>query len=173
MSTNDAECQTKARKIGGWLGAGIFFALWLLSSVGIVSAAVAGVISWLILERLVLWATCGLPEKAPPMSAEEAAALRSTGKVAAPAPAKPVAAAPKAAPAPVAAPVKAAEPAKAEPVKAEPVKVAEPVKAAEPVKPAPVLEPAIAAAAPAAAPAAPARGPAAPAGGKKGRPGKR
>ena len=162
MSTNDAECQTKARKIGGWLGAGIFFALWLLSSVGIGPAVVAGVVSGLILARLVCWATCGLPEKAPPMSAEEAAALRSTGKVAAPAPAKPVAAAPKAAPAPV-----------AEPVKAAPVKTAEPVKAAEPVKPAPVLEPAIAAAAPAAAPAAPARAPSAPAGGKKGRPGKR
>ncbi|ETD91252.1 hypothetical protein ACTTAL_07795 [Rhodobacter capsulatus] len=125
MSTNDTDCQTKARKLGGWLGAAIFFALWLLGSVGIWMAAIAGVISALILARLICWATCGLPEPKAPMSAEEGAALRRAVPAAAPTAAVKVAEAPKPAP-------KAAEP-----VKAAPVKTPEPVAAvAEAPKPA-------------------------------------
>ena len=147
MSTNDTDCQTKARKLGGWLGAAIFFALWLLGSVGIWMAAIAGVISALILARLICWATCGLPEPKAPMSAEEAAALRrAVPAEAAPAAVVKVAEAPKPAP-------KAAEPVKAAPVAAAPVAPAPaaapaPVKAPEPVAAAPVA----AAAAPVAAP---------------------
>ncbi|ADE85267.1 hypothetical protein [Rhodobacter capsulatus] len=129
MSTNDTDCQTKARKLGGWLGAAIFFALWLLGSVGIWMAAIAGVISALILARLICWATCGLPEPKAPMSAEEGAALRRAVPAAAPTAAVKVAEAPKPAP-------KAAEPVKAAPV-AAPVKTPEPVAAvAEAPKPA-------------------------------------
>lgn len=129
MSTNDTDCQTKARKLGGWLGAAIFFALWLLGSVGIWMAAIAGVISALILARLICWATCGLPEPKAPMSAEEGAALRRAVPAAAPTAAVKVAEAPNPAP-------KAAEPVKAAPV-AAPVKTPEPVAAvAEAPKPA-------------------------------------
>lgn len=130
MSTNDTDCQTKARKLGGWLGAAIFFALWLLGSVGIWMAAIAGVISALILARLICWATCGLPEPKAPMTAEEGAALRRAVPAAAPAAAVKVAEAPKA----------------AEPVKAAPVAAPAPVKAPAPVaeapKPAPKAAPA-------------------------------
>lgn len=139
MSTNDTDCQTKARKLGGWLGAAIFFALWLLGSTGIGLAAIAGVISALILARLICWSTCGLPEAAPPMSAEEAAALRRSVPAAAqtvavktaeaPKPAAPVKAAPAAAP--VVAPVKAPEPAPA-PVAEAPKPAAKPAPAPAP-----------------------------------------
>ena len=144
MSTNDTDCQTKARKLGGWLGAAIFFALWLLGSVGIWMAAIAAVISGLILARLICWATCGLPEPKAPISAEEAAALRRAVPAAAPAAAVKTAEAPK-----------APEPVKAEPVKAAPA--AAPVKAAEPA-PAPTPAPAAAAPKPAARPAAAPKG---------------
>ena len=144
MSTNDTDCQTKARKLGGWLGAAIFFALWLLGSVGIWMAAIAAVISGLILARLICWATCGLPEPKAPISAEEAAALRRAVPAAAPAAAVKTAEAPK-----------APEPVKAEPVKAAPA--AAPVKAAEPA-PAPTPAPAAAAPNPAARPAAAPKG---------------
>jgi len=129
MSTNDTDCQTKARKLGGWLGAAIFFALWLLGSVGIWMAAIAGVISALILARLICWATCGLPEPKAPMTAEEGAALRRAVPAAAPAAAVKVAEAPKPAP-------KAAEPVKAAPV-AAPAPVKAPAPVAEAPKPAP------------------------------------
>ncbi|ETD02049.1 hypothetical protein U714_08835 [Rhodobacter capsulatus DE442] len=92
-------------------------------------AAIAGVISALILARLICWATCGLPEPKAPMSAEEGAALRRAVPAAAPTAAVKVAEAPKPAP-------KAAEPVKAAPV-AAPVKTPEPVAAvAEAPKPA-------------------------------------
>ena len=154
MSTNDTDCQTKARKLGGWLGAAIFVALWLLGSVGIWMAAIAAVISGLILARLICWATCGLPEPKAPISAEEAAALRRAVPAAAPAAAVKTAEAPKA-PEPV-----KAEPVKAAPVQAAPVKAAPaaaPVKAAEPA-PAPTPAPAAAAPKPAARPAAAPKG---------------
>ncbi|WP_444451870.1 hypothetical protein ACTTAI_12465 [Rhodobacter capsulatus] len=134
MSTNDTDCQTKARKLGGWLGAAIFFALWLLGSVGIWMAAIAGVISALILARLICWATCGLPEPKAPMTAEEGAALRRAVPAAAPAAAVKVAEAPKPAP-------KAAEPVKAAPV-AAPAPVKAPAPVAEAPKPAPKAAPA-------------------------------
>ncbi|PYF12792.1 hypothetical protein C8J30_101173 [Rhodobacter viridis] len=136
MSTNDTDCQTKARKLGGWLGAAIFFALWLLGSVGIWMAAIAGVISALILARLICWATCGLPEPKAPMTAEEGAALRRAVPAAAPTVAVKVAEAPKPAP-------KAAEPVKAAPVAAPaPVKAPEPVAAAVVEAPKPAAKPA-------------------------------
>lgn len=138
MSTNDTDCQTKARKLGGWLGAAIFFALWLLGSVGIWMAVIAGVISALILARLICWATCGLPEPKAPMTAEEGAALRRAVPAAAPAAAVKTAEVPK-----------APEPVKAAPVTAPAVA---PVKAAE-LAPAPVAAPTVAAPKPAAKPA--------------------
>ena len=142
MSTNDTDCQTKARKLGGWLGAAIFFALWLLGSVGIWMAAIAGAISALILARLICWATCGLPEPKAPMTAEEGAALRRAVPAAAPAAAVKTAEVPK-----------APEPVQAAPVKAAPVAApaVAPVKAAEPA-PAPVVSAPKPAAKPAPAP---------------------
>lgn len=130
MSTNDTDCQTKARKLGGWLGAAIFFALWLLGSVGIWMAAIAGVISALILARLICWATCGLPEPKAPMTAEEGAALRRAVSAAAPTVAVKVAEAPKPAPKAAAPAQAAAAPVAAAPAKAAPVTAS--VKPAEP-----------------------------------------
>lgn len=172
MSMNDAECQTKARKLGGILGAIAFLALWLLGSTGIGWAFVTGVICALILARTACYVMGCLPEPKV-LSPEEVSAMRRATPAAPPAAARPTAE--KSAPArPV------AEPAKPVPAKPAPAAAVKPAAAPEPApKPEPVAakpapkpelapEPAPKAAAADAKPAAPASpAPAGPAGGGK------